>query len=80
MAAILVCATSVLTSCSDTTDNPVTENDRRQLRQVAGREVHQRHLCGEKVRRHRCLQGNPVRGPAARGRTALEGASGLCCR
>ena len=27
MAAILVCATSVLTSCSDTTDNPVTEND-----------------------------------------------------
>ena len=27
LAAILVCATSVLTSCSDTTDNPVTEND-----------------------------------------------------
>ena len=27
MAAILVCATSVLTSCSDTTDNPVAEND-----------------------------------------------------
>ena len=27
MVAILVCATSVLTSCSDTTDNPVTEND-----------------------------------------------------
>ena len=27
MAAILVCATSVLTSCSDTIDNPVTEND-----------------------------------------------------
>lgn len=27
MAAILVCTTSVLTSCSDTTDNPVTEND-----------------------------------------------------
>ncbi len=27
MAAILVCATSVLTSCSDTTDNPVMEND-----------------------------------------------------
>ena len=25
LAAILVCATSVLTSCSDTTDNPVTE-------------------------------------------------------
>ena len=27
MAAILVCATSVLTSCSDTIDDPVTEND-----------------------------------------------------
>ena len=27
MAAILVCATMVFTSCSDTTDNPVTEND-----------------------------------------------------
>ena len=27
MAATLICATSVLTSCSDTTDNPVTEND-----------------------------------------------------
>ena len=27
LAATLVCATSVLTSCSDTTDNPVTEND-----------------------------------------------------
>ena len=27
MAAILVCATSMFTSCSDTTDNPVTEND-----------------------------------------------------
>ena len=27
LAVILVCATSVLTSCSDTTDNPVTEND-----------------------------------------------------
>ena len=26
-AAILVCGTSVFTSCSDTTDNPVTEND-----------------------------------------------------
>jgi len=27
IAAILVCATSMFTSCSDTTDNPVTEND-----------------------------------------------------
>ena len=41
MAAILVCATSVLTSCSDTTDNPVTENDplaeeRAQLQSLYG--------------------------------------------